>query len=224
MNKSTNKHLNYNRFRAYLRVRLKNKSFSKTRLLLIIAIYILFSLTIFWLPLDVLTQYPLLQYFTDFMDFIPAIKQMEIKTFAPEMCKLYISYMFVVAFVCFWFLLRELFVYMTKFSLYPNKRHKKFILKIAAKTKRYIFGITIMIAGYLLYLYIFLSGWSIGHSRYRRSDEYFIYNLYEMLHYSVWQVGLVFIVGTVLVSVIFMYIDIYKYHLKKGGNNAQERK
>ena len=73
------------------------------------------------------------------MDFIPAIKQMEIKTFAPEMCKLYASYMFVIGIVCFWFLLRE-FIFVLKKAVYPNKipADKNKIAKIAAKPKKFL--------------------------------------------------------------------------------------
>lgn len=222
MNKPTNKPLTYNRFRAYLRIKLKNKSFSKTRVFLIIAFYILCSLTLFLLPHNVLTQYPYLKYFTDFMDFIPAIKQMEIKTYAPEMCKLYASYMFVIGIVCFWFLLREMFVYVAKLSLYPNNKHKKFILKVIAKPKRYMLGVTIMIVGYFLYLFfVFLSGWTIGHRKYRMSNEYFIYDLYEILYYALMEIGFTFVGGmAIIIGVIFMYIDILKYYLKKKVKNG----
>ncbi|TLD86019.1 hypothetical protein, partial [Helicobacter sp. MIT 05-5294] len=72
-----NKPLTYNRFRAYLRYQFIQKHWNKT-----------FN-----------TKYPYLKVFTDFMDFIPAIKLMESKTFAPELCKFYAAYMFVVGVV-----------------------------------------------------------------------------------------------------------------------------
>ena len=74
------------------------------------------------------------------MDFIPAIKQMEIKTYAPEMCKLYASYMFVVGVIVFLLLFRELFIFAIKRIMYPNanNNHKTKIAQAIAKPKRYL--------------------------------------------------------------------------------------
>lgn len=76
--------LTYNRFRAYLRYKFIhqhwNKYFNTKTSILVYVLYFLCSLTIFLLPLDILTKYPYLKHFTDFMDFIPAIKLMESKT------------------------------------------------------------------------------------------------------------------------------------------------
>lgn len=222
MNKPTNKPLTYNRFRAYLRIKLKNKSFSKTRVFLIIAVYILLSLTIFLLPHNVLTQYPYLKYFTDFMDFIPAIKQMEIKTYAPEMCKLYASYMFVVGVVCFWFLLKEFFVWVAKYTLHPNVG-KNVNFKALEKIKKH----PIKLVALLIFVYIaclwglwlFLSGWTIGHSKYRSSDEYFIYTISEMLYYVIWQMGAMFFVAIAWMIILgFGYLEMYKYYMKRKNN------
>ena len=175
MNKPTNKPLTYNRFRAYLRIRLKNKSFSKTRVFLIIAFYILCSLTLFLLPHNVLTQYPYLKYFTDFMDFIPAIKRMEIKTYAPEMCKLYASYMFVVGVIVFLLLFRELFIFAIKRIMYPNanNNHKTKIAQAIAKPKRYLLLFIVFDIMMIWYMLDFLSGDSVGYLRMRDRDEYF---------------------------------------------------
>ncbi|WP_034360656.1 hypothetical protein [Helicobacter japonicus] len=109
----SHKSLTYNRFRAYLRFKLKNRHFSKKRLIFAILFYFLCSLTIFLLPLDILTKYPYLKHFTDFMDFIPAIKLMESKTYAPELCKFYASYMFVVGVGVFAVILRD-FLYIAQ--------------------------------------------------------------------------------------------------------------
>ena len=215
MNKPTNKPLTYNRFRAYLRIKLKNKSFSKTRVFLIIAFYILCSLTLFLLPHNVLTQYPYLKYFTDFMDFIPAIKQMEIKTFAPEMCKLYASYMFVIGIVCFWFLLRE-FIFVLKKAVYPNKipADKNKIAKIAANPKKFLLIWIMWDIVMIWWLWYFLSGESIGHFRYRSSNEYFIYNIYDMLFYSLHHIGFMFIVMVAITILVnFSYFDIFKRNI-----------
>ncbi|WP_290137543.1 hypothetical protein [Helicobacter japonicus] len=47
------------------------------------------------------------------MDFIPAIKLMESKTYAPELCKFYASYMFVVGVGVFAVILRD-FLYIAQ--------------------------------------------------------------------------------------------------------------
>ncbi|KPH51482.1 hypothetical protein HPU229336_06280 [Helicobacter pullorum] len=215
MNKPTNKPLTYNRFRAYLRIRLKNKSFSKTRVFLIIAFYILCSLTLFLLPHNVLTQYPYLKYFTDFMDFIPAIKQMEIKTYAPEMCKLYASYMFVVGVVCLVGLLREMFIYTTKGMLCPySKRGIETLGGVGKIVKKPIkFGI-VMISAYALILfctYGFLNGRMIGYTRKGHSSTYFIDYPFEMLFYiDFWQGSIIFSQLFIIISLI-MTIDTMFY-------------
>lgn len=99
----TNKPLTYNRFRAYLRYKFIhqhwNKTFNTKTNILAFILYFLCSLTLFLLPYNILTLYPYLKVFTDFMDFIPAIKLMGSKTFAPELCKFYAAYMFVVGVV-----------------------------------------------------------------------------------------------------------------------------
>ena len=193
MNKPTNKPLTYNRFRAYLRIKLKNKSFSKTRVFLIIAVYILLSLTIFLLPHNVLTQYPYLKYFTDFMDFIPAIKQMEIKTFAPELCKFYASYMFVVGviytlwvFVCYFYIAcRQGFL-----SIYRNTKEFQKVNKRFSKfgSKRIILSTIVMLMGFGCFIYGFLNGRLIGYTRRGHSSTFFIDYPFEMLFYiDFWQ-------------------------------------
>lgn len=62
--------------------------------------------------------------------------------------------------------------------------------------------------GIFVVFFLLLSGWSIGRSKYRSSDECFIYNVYKMIYCSVWQVGSMFVGVAIFVSVIFMYIDI----------------
>lgn len=87
-----------------------NKHFSKKRVIAAIALYFLCSLSIFLLSLDILTHYPYLKHF---MDFIPAIKLMESKTYAPELCKFYASYMLVIGVVCFVIIIRD-FLYIVR--------------------------------------------------------------------------------------------------------------
>lgn len=216
MNKPTNKPLTYNRFRAYLRIKLKNKSFSKTRVFLIIAFYILCSLTLFLLPNDVLTQYPYLKYFTDFMDFIPAIKQMEIKTFAPEMCKLYASYMFVVGVIVFLLLFRELFIFAIKRIMYPNanNNHKTKIAQAIAKPKRYLLLFIVFDIMMIWYMLDFLSGDSVGYLRMRDRDEYFIYDSFEMWYYAMKEIGFMFVLGIILTILSnFVFFDVFKHNI-----------
>lgn len=220
MNKPTNKPLTYNRFRAYLRIRLKNKSFSKTRVFLIIAFYILCSLTLFLLPHNVPTQYPYLKYFTDFMDFIPAIKPMEIKTYAPEMCKLYASYMFVVGVVCLGYLSREIIILLLVGILRPNEKHKEFKKKakqkFLTKPKSYLFCLLVFNLGCFWYIYNFFSGDFVGYLRMRNRDEYFIYNSFEMWYYAMKEIGFMFVVGTFSITVgNIIYFDIFKHNWSK---------
>lgn len=202
-----NKPLRYNRFRAYLRIKLRNKHFNKRRIYLIIAIYILLSLSIFLLPNNILTKYPYLTHFTNFMDFIPAIKQMEVKTFAPEMCKFYASYMFVVGVVCLVGLLREMFIYTTKGMLCPySKRGIETLGGVGEIVKKPIKFRIVMISAYALILfstYGFLNGRMIGYTRRGHSSTYFIDYPFEMLFYiDFWQVSIIFSQLFIIISLI----------------------
>lgn len=221
-NKSINKPLRYNRFRAYLRIKLRNKHFNKRRIYLIIAIYIILSLSIFLLPNNILTKYPYLTHFTNFMDFIPAIKQMEVKTFAPEMCKFYASYMFVIAFICLICSLREMVIIMLISRLRYNK-YTKYSKKIFEKIKsKPILEILLIIAcnlAYIFYILDFLSGDSVGYLRMRNIDEYFVYSLFEMWYYTIREVGFMFVVGTNFVALAnILYFDIFMSSIKKVNN------
>ena len=214
-----NKPLTYNRFRAYLRIKLKNQHFSKKRLLLIplaLLLYSICSLTLFLLPHNVLTQYPYLKYFTDFMDFIPAIKQMEIKTFAPEICKLYASYMFVVGVVCLGYLLKEFIMIILLGCVRHHKYKKKIVGKVLSEPKIYTLcfvGIDMLLIWYML---DFLSGDSVGYLRMRDRDEYFIYNSFEMWYYAMKEIGFMFVVGTIfMISGTILYFDIFKHNWSK---------
>lgn len=57
-----------------------------------------FSLIIFWLPKDILTQYPSLKYFTQFMvDIFPNINVFASRSKMPELTEFYFSYMWLIA-------------------------------------------------------------------------------------------------------------------------------
>ena len=191
------KPLTYNRFRAYLRYKFIhqhwNKYFNTKTSILAFIVYILLSLSIYLLPNNVLTQYPYLKHFTDFMDFIPAIKQMEIKTFAPEMCKFYASYMFVVGviytlwvFICYFYIAcRQGFL-----SIYRNTKEFQKVNKRFSKfgSKRIILSTIVMLMGFGCFIYGFLNGRLIGYTRRGHSSTFFIDYPFEMLFYiDFWQ-------------------------------------
>lgn len=221
-----NKALTYNRFRAYLRVKLKNKHFSKKRLIFAILFYFLCSLTIFLLPLDILTQYLYLKHFTDSMDFIPAIKLMESKTFAPELCKFYASYMFVVGVGMFAVILRDFFVYCANGMLRPYSQKGVETLggmgKMVKHPIKYSF---IMVGAYALILsatYGFLNGEMIGYTRRGHWNTYFIDDYFEMIFYiDYWQsiviCGLLLGIGfwVAIIDTIFYR----RFFTKIGANN-----
>jgi|GEM_PF-6619233 len=181
------KPLTYNRFRAYLRFRLRHKHFSKKRVIVAIVFYLLCSLSIFLLPLDILTKYPYLKYFTDFMDFIPAIKLMESKTYAPELCKFYASYMLVIGIVVLVEVTWQLCIWRSKITRQKEKRWDKNI-----KRKHIAVEIFYMIIFYSLMLfaiYDFLNGKFIGYRLLVDEKYHFIYNEFDMLWYvDYWQV------------------------------------
>ena len=57
-----------------------------------------FSLIIFWLPKDILTQYPSFRYFTQFMaDIFPNINVFASRSKIPELTEFYFSYMWLIA-------------------------------------------------------------------------------------------------------------------------------
>jgi hypothetical protein len=57
-----------------------------------------FSLIIFWLPVDILSQYPSLKYFTQFMaDVFPNINVFANRSKIPELTEFYFSYMWLIA-------------------------------------------------------------------------------------------------------------------------------
>ena len=191
------KPLTYNRFRAYLRYKFIhqhwNKYFNTKTSILAFIVYILLSLSIYLLPNNVLTQYPYLKHFTDFMDFIPAIKQMEIKTFAPELCKFYASYMFVVGviytlwvFICYFYIAcRQGFL-----SIYRNTKEFQKVNKRFSKfgSKRIILSTIVMLMGFGCFIYGFLNGRLIGYTRRGHSSTFFIDYPFEMLFYiDFWQ-------------------------------------
>lgn len=215
-----NKPLTYNRFRAYLRYKFIhqhwNKYFNVKTAILAFILYFLCSLTLFLLPYNILTLYPYLKVFTDFMDFIPAIKLMESKTFAPELCKFYAAYMFVVAFVCFIYFSKEIIRLSFIKLLRPNKNSNKAKKKILSEPKTFLLFI-ILFDTFAIYFYpAFFAGDTIGYSKYRSSDEYFIYNSFEMLYYCLWNMGFMFVVGfPFIIGSNLVYFDIFIHHWSK---------
>ena len=222
------KSLTYNRFRAYLRVKLKNKHFSKKRLIFAILFYFLCSLTIFLLPLDILTKYPYLKYFTDFMDFIPAIKLMESKTFAPELCKFYASYMFVVGVGVLAVILRDFFVYCANGMLRPySQKGVETLGGVGKMVKHPIKYSIIMVGAYALMLsvtYGFLNGGMIGYTRRGHRNTYFIDDYFEMIFYiDFWQSGIIFnvLLGICFFIVLTDTIFYRRFFTKIGANNER---
>lgn len=149
------------------------------------------------------------------MDFIPAIKRMEIKTYAPEMCKLYASYMFVVGVIVFLLLFRELFIFAIKRIMYPSS-YKKILNYILPQPIKYTLYLIVWNLGCSWYICEFLSGYIIGHSKYRNGDEYFIYNSVEMLYYCLFYMGFMF-VATLALTIVnnIVYFDIFKHNWSK---------
>ena len=191
------KPLTYNRFRAYLRFKFIhqhwNKYFNTKTVILSYMLYFLCSLTFFLLPLDILTKYPYLKHFTDFMDFIPAIKLMESKTFAPELCKFYASYMFVVGVGTFMWACKCAFYFVCRqgfLSVYHHtKEAKKAVSDVAGRSKKLIaFALIVIPLMFGYYTYDFLSGGLIGYTKRESYSDFFIDNWFEMLIYiDFWQ-------------------------------------
>lgn len=129
------------------------------------------------------------------MDFIPAIKLMESKTFAPELCKFYAAYMFVVGMVySLWVFVYYFYLVMRQglLSIYHyTKEAKKATERFARICKNKKMAIFSMIILSLLMIYVFhrfLNGGLIGYSKYEDSSTYFIDNFFEMLFYiDFWQ-------------------------------------
>ena len=222
------KPLTYNRFRAYLRFKLRAKKFSKKRIIFTIAFYFLCSLTIFLLPYDILTKYPYLKHFTDFMDFIPAIKLMESKTYAPELCKFYASYMFVVGVGVFAVILRDFFVYCANGMLRPySQKGVETLGGVGKMVKHPIKYSIIMVGAYALMLsvtYGFLNGGMIGYTRRGHWNTYFIDDYFEMIFYiDFWQSIIIFYL---LLSIGFLVTIIdtifyRRFFTKIGANNER---
>ncbi|WP_289687210.1 hypothetical protein, partial [Helicobacter rodentium] len=158
------------------------KHFSKKRLIFAILFYFLCSLTIFLLPLDILTKYPYLKYFTDFMDFIPAIKLMETKTYAPELCKFYASYMLVIGVVVLAEVTWQTFIMRFKLSNKLKRERMEKMEKADIHIILYIFYVIISYSMLLFYIHRFLSGKFIGYIP-RFDTSRFISNWFEMLWY-----------------------------------------
>ena len=218
-----NKPLTYNRFGAYLRYKTRKQHFSKMKVFLIFIIYILFSFSCFLLPLDILTKYPYLKYFTDFMDFIPAIKLMETKTFAPELCKFYASYMFIVLFGCFvagcYYGLLALVKKGDFMTSYINHKTKN-KMSIFPYSAKYALALLAWVCLSVVLLYAFLSGSLIGLDGWRgRPSSHFINDLYDLLYYSLESVltTICIIIIALVGSVAFFELRIKQYLRKRNG-------
>lgn len=218
-----NKPLTYNRFGAYLRYKTRKQHFSKMKVFLIFIIYILFSFSCFLLPLDILTKYPYLKYFTDFMDFIPAIKLMETKTFAPELCKFYASYMFIVLFGCFvagcYYGLLALVKKGDFMTSYINHKTKN-KMSIFPYSAKYALALLAWVCLSVFLLYAFLSGSLIGLDGWRgRPSSHFINDLYDLLYYSLESVltTICIIIMALVGSVSFFELRIKQYLRKRNG-------
>ncbi|MDE6947204.1 hypothetical protein [Helicobacter sp. UBA3407] len=218
-----NKPLTYNRFGAYLRYKTRKQHFSKMKVFLIFIIYILFSFSCFLLPLDILTKYPYLKYFTDFMDFIPAIKLMETKTFAPELCKFYASYMFIVLFGCFvagcYYGLLALVKKGDFMTSYINHKTKN-KMSIFPYSAKYALALLAWVCLSVFLLYAFLSGGLIGLDGWRgRPSSHFINDLYDLLYYSLESVltTICIIIIALVGSVAFFELRIKQYLRKRNG-------
>ncbi|WP_297814145.1 hypothetical protein [uncultured Helicobacter sp.] len=218
-----NKPLTYNRFGAYLRYKTRKQHFSKMKVFLIFIIYILFSFSCFLLPLDILTKYPYLKYFTDFMDFIPAIKLMETKTFAPELCKFYASYMFIVLFGCFvagcYYGLLALVKKGDFMTSYINHKTKN-KMSIFPYSAKYALALLAWVCLSVFLLYAFLSGSLIGLDGWRgRPSSHFINDLYDLLYYSLESVltTICIIIIALVGSVAFFELRIKQYLRKRNG-------
>ncbi|WP_181451021.1 hypothetical protein [Helicobacter valdiviensis] len=180
-------------------------------------------MSVFFLPLDVLSKYPFLKYFTDFMDFIPAIKLMETKTYAPELCKFYASYMFVVAIICFLLIARELFLYMAKGFLYPYSN--KGIEKLGGIKRSTIKIILLFIMNYIVIfgtLYLYFSGSLIGYNRRESTEEHFVDSLFEMILYVDLHQVVVLSLAVLMITIGFVGLPeviFYRRHLCKARRN-----
>ena len=214
----SHKSLTYDRTIAYLRIKLRDQPFNKKRYLFVILLYFLCSLSLFLLPLDILTKYPYLKHFTDFMDFIPAIKLMETKTFAPELCKFYASYMFVLGVIC---LVNTSWQGFISFIKKSKKIEKKIIEKLRGHPIKEAFLFMLYYIMTLYFPYEFLSGGLIGASVRRHSSEYFIYGLFDMIFYiDFWQFGsiwmaLMLMVIPVIIKSLLSYNKLYKQRKDK---------
>ena len=218
--------LTYNRFRAYLRYKFIhqhwNKYFNTKTSILVYVLYFLCSLTIFLLPLDILTKYPYLKHFTDFMDFIPAIKLMESKTYAPELCKFYASYMLVVGIVMFMWACKCVFYVVCRegfLSIYHHtKEEAKATSWVAGRSKKLMaLSIIALLLIFIYYPYCFLNGELIGYTKMEHYSEYFVDDWFEMLIYIDLLQGcmLCFCVPYVFLSAIRLFHTTFI----KGKNN-----
>ncbi|WP_297731934.1 MULTISPECIES: hypothetical protein [Helicobacter] len=163
------------------------------------------------------------------MDFIPAIKLMESKTFAPELCKFYASYMFVVGVGVFAVILRDFFVYCANGMLRPySQKGVETLGGVGKMVKHPIKYSIIMVGAYALMLsvaYGFLNGGMIGYTRRGHWNTYFIDDYFEMIFYiDFWQSAIMIFCPLLSIGFLVTIIDTIFYRrffTKIGANNER---
>ncbi|WP_300792800.1 hypothetical protein [Helicobacter sp. UBA3407] len=157
------------------------------------------------------------------MDFIPAIKLMETKTFAPELCKFYASYMFIVLFGCFvagcYYGLLALVKKGDFMTSYINHKTKN-KMSIFPYSAKYALALLAWVCLSVFLLYAFLSGGLIGLDGWRgRPSSHFINDLYDLLYYSLESVltTICIIIIALVGSVAFFELRIKQYLRKRNG-------
>lgn len=151
---------------------------------------------------------------------IPAIKLMESKTFAPELCKFYAAYMFVVGVVySLWVFVYYFYLVMRQglLSIYHHTKEEQKVserfARIRKNKKMSIFGLVIFCSMMCYAFYGFLNGGLIGYSKYEYSDTYFIDDFFEMLFYIDFLQGFMICFG---IPFIFWGVIVYVYIVIKG--------
>lgn len=205
---------NFNRFRAYLRYKFKGqKKSSNYKQYLYIFIYILISLTVFLIPNDILDRYSLAKHFTNFMEFIPAIEQIEHRSAIPQIAKFYTAYMFIVGIVFAMFFMYNFFVY----SIHHNALFDVYIAKNHISKKRpkiWLFSSFILIAGFFWFFYMFIQGNLIGASfRHQSIKIATIDDIYGLLFYV--DIYAMISFSSLAAAIIFAFDMLSNWNIKK---------
>ncbi|QKF91464.1 hypothetical protein [Campylobacter sp. CCUG 57310] len=199
---------NFNRFRAYLRYKFKGqKKSSNYKQYLYIFIYILISLTVFLIPNDILDRYSLAKHFTNFMEFIPAIEQIEHRSAIPQIAKFYTAYMFIVGIVFAMFFMYNFFVYSIHhcrlFDIYKKERY---IPRIKPKTSLFMF--IAFAVGIFWFFYMIIQGNLIGIRPKQAIKSTTIDDIYGLLFYVDSYYLMTFGCIAIVVVAIVIIIDI----------------